>query len=80
MVGLMGRGLEICSWVPRQKGRHRELAVEVGNVGQVPKVEELAQGEGASYGEELTREPNAAVWGSAACSSDKAGGSGHCRA
>jgi hypothetical protein len=57
-----------------------KLAVAVGDVGQPPKAEDLAQSEGAGYDEELAREADTAVWGSAACSGDEAGGSNHRRA
>ena len=56
-----------------------KLAIAVGDVGQAPKVEDLAQSEGAGRDGELTGEADATVWGSAACSGDEAGGSGHYR-
>ena len=56
------------------------LTVAVGDVGQAPKVENLAQSEGASRDRELAREADTTVWGGAACSDDKAGGSSHHRA
>jgi hypothetical protein len=52
----------------------------VGGVGQALEVEDLARSEGAGRDGELGVEADATVWGSAACSSDEAGGSGHCRA
>jgi hypothetical protein len=71
---LSGQDLEIHSqksWRRRQRWElvaHRcsriertKLAVAVNDVGQAPKVEDLAQGEGAGCGEELVREANIAV-------------------
>ena len=57
-----------------------KLAIAVGNVGQAPEVEDLAQSEGTGYDEELAREVDTAVWGGATCPGDEAGGFGHCRA
>jgi hypothetical protein len=54
-----------------------KLNVVVGDVGQGPKVEDLAQSEGAGHDRELTMEADTTVWGGAACSSDEAGGSNH---
>ena len=56
-----------------------KLAVAVGDVGQDPKVDDLAQSKGASYDGELIGEANTTVWGGAACSSNEAGGSSHHR-
>jgi hypothetical protein len=39
-----------------------ELIVAVGDVGKAPKVEDLAQGEGAGRDGELIGEVDAAVW------------------
>jgi hypothetical protein len=38
-----------------------KLAIAVDNVGQAPKVEDLAQGKGAGYDEELAREADIAI-------------------
>ena len=57
-----------------------ELAVAVDDIGQAPKVEDLARSEGAGYDEELAGEIDTTIWGGAACYSDEAGGSGHRRA
>ena len=57
-----------------------KLVVAVGDVGQAPKVEDLAQSEGTSRDGELARVADTTVWGGAACSNDKAGGLGHRRA
>ena len=56
------------------------LMKAVGDIGQAPKVEDLAWSEGASHDEELAREANTTVWGGAACFGDEAGGFGHHRA
>jgi hypothetical protein len=84
---------EMCPQKARRRGRrlgpgaHRcgpigwtKLAIAVNDIGQAPKVEDLAQGEGAGYDEELAREVDTAIWGGAACSGDEASGSSHCRA
>ena len=52
----------------------------MGDVGQAPKVEDLAWSESAGCDEELAREADAIVWGGAARSDDEVGGSGHRRA
>jgi hypothetical protein len=52
----------------------------VDDVGQAPKVEDLARSEGPGCGGEPTKEADATVWGNVACSSDEVGGSGHRRA
>ena len=57
-----------------------KLAIAVGDVGQAPKVEDLAWNEGTGCDAELAREADTTVWGNAACSGDKAGGSSHHRA
>ena len=57
-----------------------KLTVVVGDIGQAPKVEDLAQSEGTGHDGELTMEADTVVWGGAACFSDLAGGSGHRRA
>jgi hypothetical protein len=56
-----------------------KLTIAVGDVGQAPKVEDLAQSKGVGCDGEL-READTTVWGGAACSSDEAGGSSHRRA
>lgn len=56
-----------------------KLTVEVSDVGQGPKVEDLGQSEGAGHDGELTREADTTLWGGAACFGDKEGGSSHCR-
>ena len=53
-----------------------KLAVAVGDVGQAPKVEDMAWNKGTTHDGELTGEANTTIWGSVACSSDEAGGSG----
>jgi hypothetical protein len=90
---LSGEDLEICFQKACRKGRHQglvarqhnliewvELTVAIDDIGQAPKVEDLARSEGAGHDRELTREADTAVWGGAACSSDEAGSSSHCRA
>jgi hypothetical protein len=57
-----------------------KLAVAVGDVGQAPKVEDLAWSEGTGHDRELAREANIVVWGGATCSGNEAGGSCHRRA
>ena len=57
-----------------------ELTVAVSDVGQAPKVEDLAQSKGADYDGELHREADTAIWGGAACSGDEAGGFSYRRA
>ena len=57
-----------------------KLAVVVDDIGQAPKVEDLARSEGADRDGKRVGEANTAVWGGAACSSDEAGGSIHRRA
>ena len=56
-----------------------KLAVAVDDIGQAPKVEDLAWSEGVGRNGELVGEANTPVWGGAACSGDEAGGSGHHR-
>jgi hypothetical protein len=56
-----------------------KLAVAIGDVGQAPKVKDLAQSEGVNHNGELTEEADTVVLGGAACSSDDAGGFGHRR-
>ena len=51
-----------------------KLAVAVDDVGQAPKVEDLARSEGAHHDGKLAREADTAVWGCATCSDDEAGG------
>ena len=50
-----------------------KLAIAVNDVGQAPKVEDLARSEGAGC------EADTAIWGGAACSDDEASGSSHHR-
>ena len=57
-----------------------KLTVVVGDIGQAPKVEDLAQSEGTGHDGELTGEADTSIWGSAASSGDEAGGSSHRRA
>jgi hypothetical protein len=57
-----------------------KLAVAIGDVGQAPKVKDLAQSEGVNHNGELTGEADTTVLGGAACSSDEAGGFAHRRA
>ena len=67
MLDLVSQNLEICSQKFRQRGQCQgliarwrslmewtKLAVAVGDVGQAPKVEDLARSEGASHDGELT--------------------------
>ena len=42
-----------------------KLVVAVGDIGLAPKVEDLAQSEGAGYDGELAREADTTIWGSA---------------
>ena len=57
-----------------------KLAIAVGDVGQAPKVEDLALSVGAGHDEELTGEADTVVCCGAARSSNDAGGSSHRRA
>jgi hypothetical protein len=57
-----------------------KLTVAISDVGRGPKVEDLAQSEGAGRDKELTEEANTTVWGGATYSSNEAGGSSHRRA
>jgi hypothetical protein len=68
--------------VARRRGpvKRTKLTVVVDDVGQAPKVQDLARSEGTDCDKELAKEADTAVWGSAACSGDEAGGSGHRRA
>jgi len=57
-----------------------KFAIAVGDIGQDEKVKDLAHSEGADYDGELHREADTAIWGSAACFGDEAGGFGNSRA
>ena len=72
MVKLHLSGRSLLEWA--------ELAIAVGDVGQAPEVEDMAQSEGAGCDGELAGEADATFWGAAACSGDEVGGSGHYRA
>jgi hypothetical protein len=76
---LLGQDLEIYSRGPWRRGRCRglvacrhnpvewtKLTVAVSDVGQTPKVEDLAPSEGMAHDGELAREANTVVWGGAA--------------
>ena len=54
-----------------------KLAVAVGDVGQAPKVEDLAWSEGVGPDREIAREADTTIWGATACSNNEASGSGH---
>ena len=89
----MGQNLEICSqesWRRRRRQglvarrcnpmKWTKLAMAVGDVGQAPKVEDLARSEGTGRDEEIAGEADIAMWGGVACSGDEVGGLGHRRA
>jgi hypothetical protein len=57
-----------------------KLTVAVGDVGQAPKFEDLAQTEGTDRDGEPTGEADTVVLGGAAWDGDEAGGSSYLRA